>query len=157
MKGRRFELMAVATLVLSVALAAEAQRRSDMTADTPKYDPAMEETIQGIVVTVTPETEWTERTRVRNPTLRRTRAFRLERVRMAGTHVLLDTPDGDIEVHVAPTSFLASNGLEIARHEVIEVVGSRITVNGEEMIVAREITQEGRTLAVRDADGTPRW
>ena len=76
---------------------------------------------------------------------------------MAGTHVLLDIPDGDIEVHVAPADFLVSNGFAITRHEVMDVVGSRITVNGEEMIVARELTQNGRTLAVRDADGMPRW
>jgi hypothetical protein len=158
MKSHRLQLMVLVTVVLGVAVgAAEAQRRAEMTADMPKYDPATEETIQGIVVNVTPETEWAERTKSRNPTLRGTRASKLEGVRMAGTHVLLDTPDGDIEVHVAPTSFLASNGFEIARHEVLDVVGSRITVNGERIIVARDITQGGRTLAVRNTDGTPTW
>ncbi len=76
---------------------------------------------------------------------------------MAGSHILLDTPDGDIEVHVAPNDFLTSNNFAIERHEEIEIVGSRITVNGEEMIVARELTQDGRTLAVRDSNGMPSW
>ncbi len=58
-------------------------------------------------------------------------------------------------MHVAPTDFLTSNGFEIARYEVIDVVGSRITVNGMEMIVVRDITQSDRTLALRNADGTP--
>lgn len=156
MKSHHCQLVVLATLVLGVAVgAAEAQRQ--MTADMPEYDATTEETVHGIVSSVTSETEWAERVRVRNPTLRGTRAFRLARVRMAGTHVLLDIPDGDIEVHVAPADFLVSNGFAITRHEVMDVVGSRITVNGEEMIVARELTQNGRTLAVRDADGMPRW
>ena len=140
--------------MLAVASITTAQRQTRMTADMPKYDPATEETIQGIVVSVTSETQWAERTRSRHRTFRGTRAARLERVRMAGTHVLLDTPDGDIEVHVAPASFLASNGFEIARHEVIDVVGSRITVHGEAMIVARDITRDPRGVwtQLRDPD-----
>ncbi len=152
----RYSLVVLVTAIASV-VGGPAEAQQQMTAETPKYDAATEETLQGVVVTVTPETEWAERVRIRNPTLRGTRAFRLQHVRMAGTHVLLDTPAGDIEVHVAPTSFLSANGFEIARHEVMDVVGSRITVNGEEMIVAREITQDGQTLAVRDASGMPKW
>lgn len=147
----------VLVLGLLIGTAAAQQRSGEMTAEMPKYDPATEETVQGHVVTVLSETEWTQRVRSRNPSLRGSRGARLARVRMAGSHVLLDTPQGDIEVHVAPTSFLTANGFEIVRHEVMDVVGSRINVNGEEMIVAREITQDGRTLALRDAAGTPRW
>jgi len=159
MKKQYVQRIVLAMFTLAVAVGAvEAQQRQEMTAETPKYDRATEETVQGVVVTVVSETNWTQRMRrPAGPPLKGTRGSRLERVRMAGSHVLLDTPQGDIEVHIAPTSFLTANGFEIARHEVLDVVGSRITVNGEAMIVAREIAQGGRTLTLRGADGTPRW
>lgn len=74
-----------------------------------------------------------------------------------GTHLMLNTDRETIKVHVAPSWYLAEQDFDLSPKEKIVVIGSRININGEPAIVAREIRKEGKTLVLRDENGFPMW
>lgn len=63
----------------------------------------------------------------------------------------------EVIVRLAPGPFLESEGLQISTRDAVKIVGSRITADGAEVLVAREVTHKGKTFVLRDAEGTPRW
>lgn len=74
-----------------------------------------------------------------------------------GTHLLVKTNKEIIEVHLAPSWFLAEQDFDLTPQDKITIVGSRINLNGQEAIVAREIKKGERALVLRDRDGFPVW
>jgi hypothetical protein len=75
----------------------------------------------------------------------------------AGTHLTLKTDGGSLDVHLGPSSFMASKKFEIAKGDQIEVIGSKVSYQGHDGLVAREIRKGDQTLTVRDAQGIPLW
>lgn len=73
------------------------------------------------------------------------------------THLTVKTNKETIEVHLAPSWFLAEQDFDLTPQDKITVLGSRIKLDGEEAIVAREIKKGERTLVLRDRDGFPVW
>ena len=104
--------------------------------DTPRYDPDREYTVQGTVV----------ETRTHTST-----------AGYEDLHVMLDTGHGVFEVHLAPVAFLTLREVLPAKGDLIRVTGSKVTWQGADVLVAREITRDGRTVAVRSTTGTPLW
>ncbi|HVY94413.1 MAG TPA: hypothetical protein VHA14_16745, partial [Bryobacteraceae bacterium] len=49
------------------------------------------------------------------------------------------------------------SGFKFAKGDSVEITGSKVTMNGEEWIIAREVTKDGKTLTLRDKDGNPKW
>ncbi len=74
-----------------------------------------------------------------------------------GTHLVVKTEAGDAEVHVGPSSFVAKKQFSFAKGDAIELVGSKVVVGGKDVILAREIIKDGKTLVLRDAQGIPQW
>ncbi len=74
-----------------------------------------------------------------------------------GTHFLLKTDSGILDVHVGPSGYIAENHFSFAKGEVIEVIGSKVTIQDEGALLAREITKDGKTLVLRNAQGIPAW
>ncbi len=74
-----------------------------------------------------------------------------------GTHLILKTDAATIDVHVGPSSYIAQKQFTFAKGDTIEVVGSEVTISGQEALLAREITKEGKTLTLRNAQGVPEW
>ena len=74
-----------------------------------------------------------------------------------GLHLILAAPSGPIEVHVGPASFVASKNLSFAKGDTLTVVGSKLTMAGQEVVIAREITKGDQVLTLRDAKGFPLW
>jgi hypothetical protein len=62
-----------------------------------------------------------------------------------------------VDVRVAPRAYLDAQGFSLAQGDELEVTGSRITVRGAQVLIAREVTKQGRTVAVRDRQGRPLW
>jgi hypothetical protein len=79
------------------------------------------------------------------------------RGKWTGTHLVLKTETGVLDVHVGPSSYISENQFSFAKGDSIQVVGSKVTVRGKEALLAREITKEGKTLTLRDAQGFPKW
>jgi hypothetical protein len=73
-----------------------------------------------------------------------------------GTHLMLKTA-GILQVNVAPRRFLHGNGVSFSKGDQIAVVGSTVTYEGHDAIIARKITRGDQTYAFRQPDGTPLW
>ena len=73
-----------------------------------------------------------------------------------GLHLVLAIPTGPIEVHVGPASFVPSKNVTFSKGDALTVVGSKVTMEGQEMVIAHEESGEGdRGIALRDAKGFP--
>jgi hypothetical protein len=69
-----------------------------------------------------------------------------------------ETKTESVEVYLAPTSFI--NMLEIPMktgQKDIEIVGSRVKFEGQELILARELRIGKNLYALRDRNGNPNW
>ncbi|MGB7602685.1 MAG: hypothetical protein WBM24_20450 [Candidatus Sulfotelmatobacter sp.] len=75
----------------------------------------------------------------------------------SGTHIILKTDAATVDVHVGPSSYIAKNQFTFAKGDTIEVVGSKVTITGQETLLAREITKDGKTLVLRNPQGIPEW
>jgi hypothetical protein len=100
------------------------------------YNPATEITVNGTVEEVTQTTG---------------------RRGWAGTHLTLRTDQGVDDVHVGPAWYISAQQFAFVEGENIEVIGSKTTVGGKEVLIARQITKDGKTLALRDEQGFPKW
>jgi len=69
------------------------------------------------------------------------------------SHLMLKTKDGVLQVHLAPVRIMAGQKLSFAPGERIEVVGSKIRLNGKSGIIAREISRNDETFIFRDREG----
>ena len=74
-----------------------------------------------------------------------------------GTHLMLKTDTGILEVHVAPVRFLQGNGVSFSKGDQVSVVGSNIVYEGHDAMIARKITRGDKTFAFRQPDGRPLW
>lgn len=74
-----------------------------------------------------------------------------------GTHLLVKTADGTLQVHVAPARFLRDKKLSFSKGDQIEVVGSRIIYNGHEALIARTVIRGDQTVAFWEPNGKPMW
>jgi len=73
------------------------------------------------------------------------------------TEVTLKTGKDNYVVQVGPSAFLSQNHFSIAKGDELSVRGFKFTCQGNAFLVAREVTKEGKTLTLRDAQGVPAW
>lgn len=69
------------------------------------------------------------------------------------SHLMLKTADGVVQVHLAPVRIMASQKLSFAPGDQIEVVGSKIRLNGKNGVIAREISRGRESFIFRDREG----
>lgn len=74
-----------------------------------------------------------------------------------GTHLVLHTKDGKLLIHVAPARFLRTQQFVIKPNDEITVVGTRVNYQGQDAMLARQITRGNDMLMVRDHQGRPLW
>lgn len=80
-----------------------------------------------------------------------------ERGRM-GLYLSVQESSGQmLDVRVAPRAYLKDRGFSLDQGDELEITGSRVMVRGAPVLIAREVTKQGRTLPVRDRDGRPLW
>jgi hypothetical protein len=127
------------TTVLALAVTVVDAQRHGPGPMGPAYDPATEVTLRGVVQEVRQIADW------------------MGRRSITGTHLVLKTGEQTIEVHLGPSSFLATERLSFAVGDDIEVIGSRVQFSGVFVIVAREVHRGSDRLTLRDARGFPRW
>ncbi len=75
----------------------------------------------------------------------------------AGEHLLLEAPDGVVDVHLGPSDFLKAKGFDVAAGDAIEVTGSKIKGKEAEAIIARQVKKGEKTWTLRSASGVPEW
>lgn len=126
-------LGALLLVVAGVALAGE---KPATPSDTPSYDTRAEYAVKGTVVGV----------RVHDSVLG-----------YKDTHIILTTVQGEMEVHVGPSSFLAKRGFEVSPGEEVLVIGSKTVYEGKPVLVARQIRKGYRNVTLRGMKGNPTW
>ncbi len=100
----------------------------------PKYDPANEVKIKGVVDEIREVPgQW------------------------EGTHLVVKTSTGTVIVHVGPSDFLKEMDMTFKVGDQVEVVGSKAPNATEEEILAREVVVGNNSMTLRDAKGIPIW
>jgi mono/diheme cytochrome c family protein len=130
-----FGFLAMIFLAANLGMAAP-QQSTGMNRGMLHYNPATETTLKGTVEEVkrfTPGGGWT------------------------GTHVVLKTDKGPVDVHMGPSSFLAEKQFTLAKGDQIEVTGSETKYNGTEVLIARQVKKGNQVLTLRNANGVPLW
>jgi hypothetical protein len=74
-----------------------------------------------------------------------------------GLFAIMKDGQGEIQVFFGPREFVAQEGVQPQTGDSIKVVGSRVKWGGTEIILAREVTRNGKTVSLRTKDGAPRW
>jgi hypothetical protein len=133
MQKRYFHLLVVLLLVTFTSIVwAQRGRGTGM----PRYNPKTETTLSGTIEDLQLQTG---------------------RYRGTGTHVILKTDSGTMEVHVGPTTYIEKQQFLLAKGDHIEVLGSQVKIGGKDAFLARQITKEGKKLVLRDQNGVPLW
>jgi hypothetical protein len=77
--------------------------------------------------------------------------------RGTGTHLIVKADDEMRTVHVGPTWYLEKNSYSFSKGDRVEVTGSKVKYQGEEVVIAREIKKDGHTWTLRNEQGVPLW
>ncbi|HEX2328170.1 MAG TPA: hypothetical protein VHN74_05575 [Candidatus Angelobacter sp.] len=75
----------------------------------------------------------------------------------AGTHLIVKTSTGNMEVGLGPSQFLQDQKLELKKGQSVEILGAKMAHQQAPVFVARQITAEGKTFNLRDEKGVPAW
>jgi hypothetical protein len=102
------------------------------------YDPAKEETFTATIV------------EVRQATCE-------QRPKFAGTHLLVKTEEGELEVMLGPAEFVEKQGFAMTAGDKIEITGVKTKMAGEPAFLAREIKKGDAVLTLREKTGRPKW
>jgi hypothetical protein len=124
------------TAVSGVVLAAALALAASGFAQSARYDPDSELTVSGTVRYVIPGA---------GPD------------GTVGVHLEVATPNGAVRVHLAPAMFLGANNVSFLTDDRVEITGAIVNHSGDAAVWARLVTKNGRTLTLRNPDGTPRW
>jgi len=71
--------------------------------------------------------------------------------------VFLKTDQGSLRVHLGPAWYLEQQQAALKVGDAMEVTGSKVTLNQEPTIIAKELRVNGKTVKLRDEQGFPLW
>ncbi len=103
----------------------------------PKYDPATEVKTKGVITEV--------------------KDFECPVSGGMGAHLVLKVGEKSVLVHIALSKFLKEYEMSFEKGQEVEVLGSKVMMDGEEVILARQITRGQSTFIFRDDKGKPLW
>jgi hypothetical protein len=139
---KRLSILAAATLLTIGAVSVVmAQTTGTGRQASPMYDVKTETTIRGTVESVELVSGAGDR----------------DRRALGGTHLRVKTEKETLEVHVGPTAYLTEKGITLVKGDTLEILGSRVTVDKEPVVIARQIKKGDNTWTLRDAAGRPLW
>jgi hypothetical protein len=71
--------------------------------------------------------------------------------------VTLKTDQGSLIVHLGPGWFLDEKKFAVKVGDTVEATGSKVTLQNQPALIAREVKAKGATLKLRDDQGFPVW
>lgn len=71
--------------------------------------------------------------------------------------VTLKTDEGSLMVHLGPVWYLDEKKFAVKVGDKMEATGSKVTLNNQPALIAREVKVNGATLTLRDDQGRPVW
>ncbi len=76
---------------------------------------------------------------------------------LEGTHLTVRTKTGTVDVYLAPADFLRIFKTDFPVGNEVEVIGSKIKFQSNDVILTKEISVGSATIELRDAQGAPDW
>jgi uncharacterized protein YdeI (BOF family) len=137
MKGIRFVLGALMLLLLTIASNVMSQEKNTPPQASYTYDQAKQQTMRGWVV--------------------ETKDFQCPVSGTVGSHITVKTETGNIEVHLAPASFMKRYEINIRKEDNVTIIGSRIMFEGKPALIAKSVAIGQETFNFRDPSGKPLW
>ena len=137
---KRLSILGISAL-LTVAAGSIVMAQTGTGGASPMYDVKTETTIKGTVESVDTVTGAAGR----------------GRQAVGGTHLTVKTEKETLAVHVGPTAYLTEKGITLAKGDTLEILGSRVMIDQEPVVIARQIKKGDNTLTLRDASGRPLW
>jgi hypothetical protein len=126
-----------ALLLSGAAITLVSQEKNSPTHASYTYAPTSEQTMRGWVV--------------------ETKDFQCPVTGTVGSHITVKSETGSIEVHLAPASFMKQYEINIRKGDNVTVVGSKITFEGKNALVAKSVVIGNETYNFRDPSGKPLW
>lgn len=74
-----------------------------------------------------------------------------------GIHLLLNTVNGNVSIHLGPAWYIENQDIQIIKGDNVSVTGSKVTYNGDQVIIAKEVIKGDQLLKLRDENGYPLW
>ena len=74
-----------------------------------------------------------------------------------GVRLTLKTEKGPLSVHLGPEWYVERLDEKLAKGDLVEVKGSRVTFAGNPAIIAAELKKGDAVLKLRDENGIPAW
>jgi hypothetical protein len=130
-------LLGIFALLLSGAAITLSQEKSSPKPAPYVYIPTSEQTLRGWVV--------------------ETKDFQCPVSGAMGSHITVKNETTNIEVHLAPSSFMKQYEINIRKGDNVTVVGSRITFEGKTALIAKSVVIGNETYNFRDQSGRPLW
>ena len=137
---KRLSIFGISALLMAAGVSI-AMAQTGTGAGSPMYDVKTETTIKGTVDNVELVTGTDGR----------------GRHALGGTHLTVNAEKQTVAVHVGPTAYLTEKGITLAKGDTLEILGSRITIDKEAVVIARQIKKGDHTWTLRDASGRPLW
>jgi hypothetical protein len=132
-----WKIILLVTLALTLTVGETyAQKLTNQQRGMPRYDTSTEVTMSGTVEKVESQ---------------------IGKMGWKGTHLVVRFDAETLTVHVGPSNYLARQGFAFAEGDQIEVTGSKMNVEGHDVLVAREIKRDGKLLTLRNRQGIPTW
>src|SRR6202041_246463 len=74
-----------------------------------------------------------------------------------GTHVMVQSPSGLVDVHVGSARYLEMNKLNLKSGDSVRIVGENFTVGADTVFFARIVQDGTAAVAVRSPKAAPLW
>ncbi|MHB8881631.1 MAG: DNA-binding protein [Thermodesulfovibrionales bacterium] len=74
-----------------------------------------------------------------------------------GVHLTVQISNKTISVHLGPGWYIENQDVKIEPKDKIEIRGSRVTFEGNPVIIAAEVKKGNDSLKLRDENGFPVW
>jgi len=133
---RRTLLTLILGALVVLAVPAQTQKKAEEPA-VPRYDPAQEVKVKGEILEV--------------------KNYDCPISGTLGAHLVLRTAEGTVEVHLAPSAFLAEYEISFAKGDKVEILGTKVTFHEVPALLARRVIRAQNEHTFRDAKGNPLW
>lgn len=74
-----------------------------------------------------------------------------------GVHITLYSDKRQMPVHLGPAWYVENQDVQIIPGDYLTVIGSIVTINDDQVIIAKEIMKDDKVLMLRDSNGYPLW
>ncbi len=74
-----------------------------------------------------------------------------------GIHLIVKTSEETITVHLGPGWYVEGQGIIFEPEDKLEITGSKVAFDEEQVIIASEVMRGDEVLKLRDRNGIPAW